>query len=99
MSIQPLTGSGLPTPPLTNSGTGAVSSGTPFADLVKGLIQDTSSQQTAADQEVQKLISGETESIHDIVLTTAKANMAFQLVMEIRNRLISSYQEIMRMQM
>ncbi|MCA9057292.1 MAG: flagellar hook-basal body complex protein FliE, partial [Planctomycetaceae bacterium] len=37
--------------------------------------------------------------IHDVVLTTAKANLAFQLVMEIRNRLITSYQEVMRMQM
>jgi len=47
---------------------------------------------------VRQLVSGETDSIHDVVLTASKADLAFRLVMEIRNRLISSYEEIMRMQ-
>lgn len=70
----------------------------PFEDLVRGLIQDTNSQQTAVRDSVQQLVSGETDSIHDVVLTASRADLAFRLVMEIRNRLISSYQEIMRMQ-
>lgn len=70
----------------------------PFADLVKGLMQDTSDQQSSVRQSLEKIVSGETDSIHDVVLTASKADLAFRLVMEIRNRLISSYQEIMRMQ-
>jgi flagellar hook-basal body complex protein FliE len=70
----------------------------PFADLVKGLIQDTSQQQFATEESVRKMVSGETDSIHDVVLTASRADLAFRLVMEIRNRLISSYQEVMRMQ-
>ncbi len=70
----------------------------PFADLVKGMIQDTSQQQFATEESVRKMVSGEADSIHDVVLTASRADLAFRLVMEIRNRLISSYQEVMRMQ-
>ncbi len=70
----------------------------PFADLVRDLIQDTSHQQGAVDESLQQLVTGETDSIHDVVLAASRADLAFRLVMEIRNRLISSYQEIMRMQ-
>jgi len=74
------------------------SDGVPFADLVQQLIQDTNSQQAGVTQEVNKLVTGESDSIHDVVMTAARADLAFQLVMEIRNKLISSYQEVMRMQ-
>ncbi len=70
----------------------------PFADLVKGLVQDTNQQQAQSDDGVRQLITGETDSIHDVVLTTSRADLAFRLMMEIRNRLIASYQEVMRMQ-
>ena len=70
----------------------------PFADLVTSLMQETSGQQAAVGETVRKLVTGESDSIHDVVLTASKADLAFRLVMEIRNRLISSYEEIMRMQ-
>ncbi|MEO2032179.1 MAG: flagellar hook-basal body complex protein FliE [Planctomycetaceae bacterium] len=70
----------------------------PFADLVTNLMQETSNQQAAVGDTVRKLVSGESDSIHDVVLTASKADLAFRLVMEIRNRLITSYEEIMRMQ-
>lgn len=70
----------------------------PFADLVRSMVQETSSQQVAAKDSVQQLITGETDSIHDVVLTASRADLAFRLMMEIRNRLIASYQEVMRMQ-
>ena len=70
----------------------------PFADLVSNLMRDTSNQQAAVGETVRKLVTGESDSIHDIVLTASKADLAFRLVMEIRNRLISSYEDIMRMQ-
>jgi len=70
----------------------------PFADMVKGLIKDTDQQQMQAQDGVRQLVTGEAESIHDVVLTTSRADLAFRLMMEIRNRLIASYQEVMRMQ-
>jgi len=70
----------------------------PFADMVKGLVQQTDQQQQIAELGVKQLVTGETDSIHDVVLATSKADLAFRLMMEIRNRLIASYQEVMRMQ-
>jgi flagellar hook-basal body complex protein FliE len=70
----------------------------PFADMVKGLVTEANQQQLKSQDGVRQLIAGETDSIHDVVLTTSRADLAFRLMMEIRNRLIASYQEVMRMQ-
>ena len=78
--------------------TGKGSADVPFANLMKGLVQDASQQQNQVGESIRQLVSGETDSIHDVVLSTSRADLAFRLVMEIRNRLISSYEEIMRMQ-
>lgn len=70
----------------------------PFADLIKDFVTDTSTEQAQAHQSVKDLVSGEANNIHEVVLTASEAEIAFRLMMEIRNRLISSYQEIIRMQ-
>lgn len=71
----------------------------PFADLVNNLLHDANGQQAEVQKSVTQLVTGESDSIHDVVLTAAQADLAFRLVMEVRDRLITSYQEIMRMQM
>jgi len=70
----------------------------PFAQLVSDLLSDSNVQQLQADQAVEQLVSGKTDNVHGVVLSVAKADLAFRLVLEIRNHLIDSYQEIMRMQ-
>jgi flagellar hook-basal body complex protein FliE len=82
----------LPTSPSSDAGD------VPFADLVSSLMQETSNQQAAVGESVRQLVTGESDSIHDVVLTASKADLAFRLVMEIRNRLMSSFEDIMRMQ-
>ena len=72
--------------------------GVPFTDLLKGFVDETDKQQQIADTGVEQLVTGEAQSIHEVVLTTARADLAFRLMMEIRNRLIASSQEVMRMQ-
>ena len=89
-------GSGLPTP---SAGVGKPGHQLPFADLVNDLLQNANGQQADVKETVNQLITGETDSIHDVVLTAAQADLAFRLVMEVRDRLIASYQEVMRMQM
>jgi flagellar hook-basal body complex protein FliE len=84
--------------PLSIKDSGAAREGLPFTDLLKGIVDETDKQQQIADTGVKQLVTGEAESIHEVVLTTARADLAFRLMMEIRNRLIASYQEVMRMQ-
>jgi flagellar hook-basal body complex protein FliE len=71
----------------------------PFAHLVSRLIGDANADQLQLDRATEEFASGQTDSVHDVVLAAAKADLSFRLVLEIRNRLVESYQEIMRMQM
>lgn len=50
-----------------------------------------------ADQSLQKLALGETDNLHQVMLAISKAKAEFELTVEIRNRLVESAQEVMRM--
>ena len=67
------------------------------ANLFEGFIAQTNLDQKSSDQAIKDLISGEA-SVQQVVMAVAKAEMSFQLFMEIRNKLIDSYNELMRMQ-
>ena len=100
MTVSPV-GPGVPVPPASGvigAHRPGPTSAKPFSQLVSNLLNDANVQQLQADQAVGQLITGEADSVHDVVLSVAKADLAFRLVLEIRNRLIDSYQEIMRMQ-
>ena len=69
-----------------------------FEKLIGRMIQSANQQRIAADQAVEQLASGQTDSVHNVVMSAAKADLSFRLILEIRNKLIDAYQEIMRMQ-
>lgn len=69
-----------------------------FGDMVSRFLSEANNQQHAVGREVEALATGQTNDIHSVVLSVAKADLAFRFLMEIRNRLVSSYQEVMRMQ-
>lgn len=73
-------------------------SGSSFSGVISGLVQDSNAQHIQADESVKHLVTGEVENVHDVVLSVAKADLSFRMLLEIRNRLIDAYQEIMRMQ-
>lgn len=69
-----------------------------FGQLVSQYLNEANTQQLAVGREVEALATGQSNDIHSVVLSVAKADLAFRFLMEIRNRLVSSYQEVMRMQ-
>jgi flagellar hook-basal body complex protein FliE len=69
-----------------------------FSDLMQGLLAKANEPHMQADQAFQQLATGQTDNVHDVVLSVVKADMSFRLVMELRNRLTEAYQEVMRMQ-
>lgn len=71
--------------------------GDDFASLVKEQLRKVSEMQSEADQNVQKLLAGETESLTEVFTAARKAEVAFGLLMEIRNKLIDAYQEVKNM--
>lgn len=69
-----------------------------FKDMLKNAINEVDSLQKNAEQKTLELAMGKSDNLHDVVIATEKANMALQLTLEIRNKMVESYQEIMRMQ-
>jgi flagellar hook-basal body complex protein FliE len=69
-----------------------------FSKLMDQFVQQTNDSQLASDQSIDDLVKGKTDNVQQVVLAVANAEMSFQLFMEIRNKLIDSYNELMRMQ-
>ena len=69
-----------------------------FSHLVKQFVKDTNQAQVSSDVAIGDLISGKTDNVQQVVMAVANADMKFRLFMEIRNNLVDSYNELMRMQ-
>lgn len=70
-----------------------------FGSLLGGLVQEVNQKQNVATEAVKGLIGGENVSLHQAVIAMEEANVSFQLMVEVRNKVLDAYQELMRMQM
>ena len=68
-----------------------------FVDTLKTLVNDVNSQQVEAADATEKLIKGEPVDIHDVMISAEKAKTSFQLLMELRNKGLDLYREVLRM--
>jgi len=80
------------------SGVNRTEGGKPFESVLSQLVQDVNSSQIAATDSVQGLLSGQNVSLHQTMISIEEASLSFQLMVEVRNKLLESYQELMRMQ-
>lgn len=69
-----------------------------FKDLLKGLVDQVNTLQKEADASIKGLATGETTNVHDVTVKMEEAGIAFDLMMEIRNKLVDAYQQIIKMQ-
>ena len=92
-SIAPITGA-----PSTTATAKAGGSGN-FSSLLENAIQSVEQPGAQADQAVQSFLNGENEDIHTVALATQKASLAFDLGMQMRNKVVAAYQEVMKLQM
>jgi len=69
-----------------------------FADLLQNKIQKINSLQVEADQAISKVALEDSGSVHEAVIALEKASISFSTMMEVRNKIVEAYQEIMRMQ-
>jgi len=83
--------------PLTNKNeTKAKDTG--FADILKGYYQKVNKDINNADRKIETFAAGQPMDIHEVVIATEKADLSLNLLLQIRNKLLDGYQEIMRMQ-
>lgn len=81
------------------SETGAApASGESFANVLGRMVSEVNDRQVTANDAVAALQSGQTTSLHQAVIAMEESNLSFQLMVEVRNKLLDSYQELMRMQ-
>ena len=79
-------------------GTGRPTTGFAFSDTLRMAVDRVDGAQKAADAEVQAFVAGESDNVHDAMIAMNEAQLHFQLLTEVRNKLLDGYQEIMRMQ-
>ena len=73
-------------------------SGGSFADVLKSSLAQVNSLQREADAAIQALASGGTATLHDTMLAIQQADLSFRLMMQVRNKIVEAYQEVLRMQ-
>lgn len=71
--------------------------GANFQDMFNGFLKDVNEMQLKADESIQKMVSGEVKDVHQVMLAVGEAKVAFNLLLEIRNKTMEAYQEVLRM--
>ena len=69
-----------------------------FASMLGKMVSEVNLQQNGAMQSVNALQAGQNVPLHQAVIAMEEANVSFQLMVEVRNRMLDAYQEVMRMQ-
>lgn len=69
-----------------------------FNEILKAAVNNVNDVQVQSDIATEKLIKGEKIELHDVMITAQKASISLQLAMEVRNKAVEAYQEMMRMQ-
>lgn len=80
------------------AGAGTLKSTGSFSEVLKDSLHKVAQLEKDADREVEKLAKMESQDIHNTMIAIEKADLSFQLMMQIRNKIINAYEEIMRMQ-
>ena len=78
--------------PMTGAG------GSSFSSMLGQFASEVNAKQAAAGDAVNGLLSGQNVSLHQAMIAMEEASVSFQLMAEVRNKLLESYQELMRMQ-
>ena len=86
----------LPMPIDSNRVNAAAATG--FEKAATDLVSQVAAKQAAAGESVSQLLGGQNVSLHQTMIATEEASISFQLMVEVRNKLLEAYQDILRMQ-
>ena len=68
-----------------------------FGSMIKNAVDSIDSSQKGAEKEISKAVTGETTDLHNTIIALQTADLKFQLGLQVRNKLIGAFDEIMRM--
>ncbi len=69
-----------------------------FSDVLTQMVREVNTKQQVAGESVNAMLSGQNVPLHQTMIAMEEASVSFQLMVEVRNKLLESYQELMRMQ-
>jgi flagellar hook-basal body complex protein FliE len=99
--ISPITAPSLAAPLIASgtaaSGTAAAAGGS-FQNILHSAIQHVEATGASADAAVQGYLSGGPQELHSTILAAQSAELDFEMFLQVRNKVVSAYEEIMRMQ-
>lgn len=86
------------TPPAGWSDASTKPAGTGFRGVLENVIDQVEQSRANAEQLSNQFTAGGAEELHSVALSTQRAELEFELTLQVRNKVVSAYQEIMRMQ-
>lgn len=86
-----------PLAPGSSTPTGKVE-GSSFKDVLKESVTEVQRLQTEADATIRQLVAGEIKDVTSAMVAIEKADVSFQTMMAVRNKIVAAYEEVMRMQ-
>ena len=69
-----------------------------FADTLKDAVQNVNTQMQVADVKMQEIATGKNHNIPEVMIAAEKADISLKLMVQVRNKIIEAYQEVMKMQ-
>lgn len=76
----------------------SIQAGRSFSDFLGEMVRDVNAKQANAAGAVEGVLTGQNVPLHQAMIAMEEASVSFQLMVEVRNKLMESYQELMRMQ-
>lgn len=71
---------------------------TSFKETLESAVDQVDQAQKESDSQIEAFVAGEQENVHEVMLAMEEANLSFDLMVEVRNKVLEAYQELMRMQ-
>lgn len=77
---------------------GPAQAGKHFAEALKNTISDVNQAQVTADRAAEQVVAGDTKNLHGAMLRMEEADISLRMMVQVRNKAVEAYQEVMRMQ-
>jgi flagellar hook-basal body complex protein FliE len=68
-----------------------------FSKMLSDAVSSANQKEIKAESMIKQLTTGKISNLHDVLIAMEEANLSLQLTLEVRNRIVEAYQEIMRM--
>ena len=89
-------GASLALRPTDTSAVSTAKSG--FGDIMKSTIEQVNMAQNKGNQAIEQLNTGSAESLHEVMIAVEEADISLKMLVQMRNKALQAYEEIMRMQ-